>query len=232
MNAGSVKDNVSRICDEVANACAQSGRDPADVHIMAVTKTVDAARVNEAIRAGIRLLGENRAQELLAKYGDYEREQAQIHFIGHLQSNKVRQVIDKVTMIQSLDSVSLAGEIQRQCEKRDMTMDCLIEVNIGSELTKSGVEVQNLESFLEEVASFSRIHVRGLMSIPPICDTNAEIERHFAQLHELFVDIRGKKLDNIDMDFLSMGMSDDYPLAVKHGSNLVRVGSAMFGRRT
>lgn len=231
MSAFSIGENIKRIQDTVAQACAGCGRNPADVQVMAVTKTVDAARVNEAVRAGIRLLGENRAQELLAKYDDYEKKDVQIHFIGHLQSNKVRQVIDKVTMIQSLGSISLAEEIQRQCEKREMTMDCLVEVNIGNEITKSGIDKEHIFPFLEEVSNYPRLHVRGLMSIPPICDSSSEAERNFASLFQLFVDIKEKKLDNIDMDYLSMGMSDDYPLAIKHGSNLVRIGSAMFGRR-
>lgn len=231
LDNGSVADSVGRIRDEIARQCAACGRAPAEVRLMAVTKTVDAARVNEAIAAGVTLLGENRAQELLSKYDDYEKDGTEIHFIGHLQTNKVRQIIDKVTMIQSLDSIALAAEIQRQCEKYNRKMNCLIEVNVGSELTKSGVEPKVLPDFLPQIAAFDRICVCGLMAIPPICENDLEKERNFDELHKLFVDIRDKKIDNINMDFLSMGMSDDYLLAIKHGSGLVRIGSAMFGRR-
>ena len=198
---------------------------------MAVTKTVEPSRVNEAIGAGVNLLGENKAQELLAKYDTYDKDGVGIHFIGHLQSNKVRQIITKVTMIQSLDSISLAQEIERQCIKNNVEMNCLVEVNIGNELSKSGVNPDNVVQFMEQLPAFPHIHVRGIMSIPPICETEQEKEGYFSSLYKLFVDIGDKKIDNINMDFLSMGMSDDYTLAVKHGSNLVRIGSAMFGRR-
>lgn len=179
----------------------------------------------------MRLLGENRAQELLSKYDDYRKDGVEIHFIGHLQTNKVRQIADKVTMIQSLDSLPLAREIEKQCAKLGKKMDCLVEVNIGSELTKSGVSPEALPEFLEEVSSVGGICVRGLMSIPPVCENDLERERYFSSLYKLFVDIGQKKIDNISMDFLSMGMSDDYLLAIKHGSSLVRIGTALFGRR-
>lgn len=198
---------------------------------MAVTKTVDAERVNEAIAAGVTLLGENKAQELCAKYEDYHKSGVEIHFIGHLQTNKVRQIIDKVTMVQSLDSIPLAEELQRQCEKHQKQLDCLVEVNIGEEQTKSGVLPQFLPRFLEQMANFDRIHIRGMMAIPPICEDIVQKEHYFSSMHQLFIDIGEKKIDNINMDFLSMGMSDDYPIAIKHGSNLVRIGSALFGRR-
>ena len=222
---------VQRVTEQIAAACTAAGRQTDAVRLMAVTKTVEAARVNEAIGAGVRLLGENKAQELCAKYDAYDREGVEIHFIGHLQSNKVRQIIDKVTMIESLDSISLAQEIERQCEKRDRIMECLVEVNIGSELSKSGVEPDKLTDFLDSLSIFERIRVRGLMAIPPICNSDIEKEGYFDEMHKLFVDIREKKLDNIHMDFLSMGMSDDYLLAIKHGSNIVRLGTILFGHR-
>ena len=134
-------------------------------------------------------------------------------------------------MIESLDSISLAQEIERQCEKRDRIMECLVEVNIGSELSKSGVEPDKLTDFLDSLSIFERIRVRGLMAIPPICNSDIEKEGYFDEMHKLFVDIREKKLDNIHMDFLSMGMSDDYLLAIKHGSNIVRLGTILFGHR-
>ena len=228
---GEVAQAVLQIRQQLEKSCRECGRDPQEVRLMAVTKTVDPQRVNEAIAAGVTLLGENKAQELCAKYDQYQKDGVEIHFIGHLQTNKVKQIIDKVCMIQSLDSIALAQEIQKQCEKHDRTMDCLVEVNIGNEANKSGVLPEELEDFLVKVSGFSRIHVRGLMSIPPVCEINEEIEQYFCKMQKLFVDIKAKKLDNIHMDFLSMGMSGDYPLAVKYGSTMVRIGTAMFGHR-
>ncbi|WP_101911411.1 YggS family pyridoxal phosphate-dependent enzyme [Marasmitruncus massiliensis] len=227
----SIAHTVRCISDHIREACVSCGRNPADVRFMAVTKTVDAARVNEAIDAGITLLGENKAQELCAKYEDYHKSGVEIHFIGHLQTNKVRQIIDKVTMVQSLDSIPLAEELQRQCEKHQKHLDCLVEVNIGEEQTKSGILPELLPRFLEQMTNFDRIHVRGMMAIPPICEDIVQKEHYFSSMYQLFIDIGEKKIDNINMDFLSMGMSDDYSIAIKHGSNLVRIGSALFGRR-
>ena len=226
-----VAQQVARIQEEIWETCAACGRDPASVRLMAVTKTVEPERVNQAIQAGVRLLGENKAQELLEKFDAYHKEQVEIHFIGHLQTNKVRQIVDRVTMVQSLDSVHLAAELDKQCAKLGKVMDCLVEVNVGSELTKSGVEPERLLDFLGELSQFHQIHVRGLMAIPPICESDREIEGYFSDLHKLFVDIGGEKIDNINMDFLSMGMSGDYLLAIKHGSNIVRIGTALFGHR-
>ena len=227
----SIAQTVHRISDQIQEISVNCGRNPADIRFMAVTKTVDAVRVNEAIDAGITLLGENKAQELCAKYEDYHKNGVEIHFIGHLQTNKVRQIIDKVTMVQSLDSISLAEELNRLCEKHQKQLDCLVEVNIGKEQTKSGIFPELLPQFLEQMTKFERIHVRGMMAIPPICEDIVQKEHYFSSMHELFIDIKEKKIDNINMDFLSMGMSDDYPTAIKHGSNLVRIGSALFGRR-
>lgn len=228
---GSIAQTVNEILDNIEKTSAQCGRNKSDIRLMAVTKTVDASRVNEAIDAGVTLLGENRAQELCAKYDEYKKNAVDIHFIGHLQSNKVRQIINKVSMIESLDNLSLAKEIQRQCQKNQKTMDCLIEVNIGHEETKSGVLPENLPQFIDQLAEFECIKVQGIMSIPPICEEIYQKERYFANLYKLFIDIKDKKIDNINMDILSMGMSDDYLLAIKHGSNLVRIGSALFGKR-
>lgn len=228
---GSIAHTVDEILKNIQNTCVQCGRNESDIQLMAVTKTVDASRVNEAINAGITLLGENRAQELCAKYDEYKKDEVDIHFIGHLQSNKVRQIINKVSMIESLDNISLAKEIQRQCQKNQKTMNCLIEVNIGYEDSKSGVLPENLPQFIEGLAKFDCIKVQGIMSIPPICEEIYQKERYFANLYKLFIDIKEKKIDNINMDILSMGMSDDYLLAIKHGSNLVRIGSALFGLR-
>ena len=231
LNELSISETIRNITDSIENQCLRYHRKREDVRLMAVTKTVEPARVNQAIAAGITLLGENKAQELCSKFDSYNKNGVDIHFIGHLQSNKARQVIDKVSMIESLESMSLAKELQKLCTLRDCTIDCLIEVNIGEEDTKSGVAPEKLEEFCYSLAPFDRIKVQGLMSIPPISSEEAQKERYFSNLYKLFIDIRDKKIDNINMNFLSMGMSDDYLLAIKHGSNIVRIGSAIFGRR-
>lgn len=226
-----IRENYKRITELLCEAALSANRSPESVKLMAVTKTNSAQRVNEAIAAGITLLGENRAQELLAKYDDYDRVGCDIHFIGHLQSNKVRSIIDKVTMVQSVDRLSLLKELDRCSFETGKIMPVLIEVNIGKEESKSGVMPEELEDFVAVAAQFSNIKVRGLMTIPPNSKNNAETERYFEQMYRRFIDIKAKKMDNISMDILSMGMSDDFHLAVKHGSNIVRIGRGLFGER-
>jgi pyridoxal phosphate enzyme (YggS family) len=223
-----IAENLKAVMFNISEAAARAGRQPDSVRLMAVTKTVPAVFVNEAIAQGVRLLGENRAQELREKYDDYDKTGVEIHFIGHLQSNKTRQIIDKVAMIQSLDRLSLAKEIDSQAKK---PMRVLIEVNIGGEASKSGVAPERLEELLHGVSGFRNIKVEGLMTIPPISDDLRVTERYFHKMQELWLDIKAKKIDNVNMEILSMGMSDDYTAAIKHGSNIVRVGTAIFGRR-
>ncbi len=222
--------NIEKIREEIAAACARSGRSIDEVKIMAVTKTVPYEEVNFAVSKGITLLGENRAQEMLSKYEMYSPE-AEIHFIGALQSNKVRYVIDKVKMIQSVDSVKLAAEISKRAQICGIEMEALVEINIGEEESKSGIEVAKAEEMVCEIAEMKGIKVRGLMTIPPICEKMAESGKFFENMRRLFVDIKGKKIDNVSMDILSMGMSGDYVEAIEHGTNIVRLGRAIFGER-
>ena len=231
LNEQEVAQNVQKIAQDVREAALQAGRDPSEVQVMAVTKTVDPVLVNAAIGAGITLLGENKAQELCAKYDSYHKDGVQIHFIGHLQTNKVRQIVDKVSMVESVDSVKLAREIDRHCAAIGKVMDVLLEVNIGREENKTGVFPELLPALLEEAGKLEHIRVRGLMTIPPVCETEEEVLQYFSQMRQLFIDIKQKKYDNISMEILSMGMSDDYLAAVRCGSNIVRIGTAMFGQR-
>ncbi|MCH5349905.1 MAG: YggS family pyridoxal phosphate-dependent enzyme [Oscillospiraceae bacterium] len=199
-------------------------RKPDDiVRIMAVTKTVPYERVNEAVREGITLLGENRVQEYLEKKDFYDKN-AEINFIGHLQSNKIKYIIDSVTMIHSVDTEKLASEIDRLAARSEKRMDILLEVNIGGEDSKSGVSPDAAEELLYKTMQMKNIRVRGLMTIPPI----GESEKAFDKMRMLFDDLKTKYPD---MDTLSMGMSADYALAVKYGSNIVRIGSGIFGSR-
>ncbi len=226
-----VRENVRSILQQVRQTALEAGRDPQQVQVMAVTKTVAPELVNAAIAEGITLLGENKAQELCEKYDSYCKEGVSIHFIGHLQTNKVRQIVDKVCMIESVDSVKLAREIERQCANIGKVMDVLVEVNIGAEESKSGVSPEQLPALLQEIGQFEHIRVRGLMAIPPVCEDEQQVSQYFSQMSQLFIDIKQKKYDNINMEILSMGMSADYPIAVQQGSNIVRIGTAMFGQR-
>lgn len=231
LNEQEVAQNVRAIMQQVRDTALQAGRDPSEVQVMAVTKTVDSVLVNAAIGAGITLLGENKAQELCAKYDSYHKDGVQIHFIGHLQTNKVRQIVDKVSMVESVDSIKLAREIDRHCAAIGKVMDVLLEVNIGREENKTGIFPEFLPALLEEAGKLEHIRVRGLMTIPPVCETEEEVLQYFSQMRQLFIDIKQKKYDNISMEILSMGMSADYLAAVRCGSNIVRIGTAMFGQR-
>ena len=193
---------------------------------MAVTKTVEPEKVNFAVSQGITLLGENRVQEYLSKKDSYDKS-AKVHIIGHLQTNKVKYIINDVDMIQSVDSLKLANEINRLAEKNSRVMDVLLEVNIGDEASKSGVSAQALYELAGQISVLDNIRIRGLMAIPPI----GADESVFEHMKELFEGLKEKKLRNMQADVLSMGMSGDYELAIKHGSNLVRIGTKLFGAR-
>lgn len=225
-DSSAVSENIKRIAFEIGEAKAKYRSQDDEVRIMAVTKTVPAETVNEAIRCGITLLGENRVQEYLSKK-DLYLPRHELHFIGHLQTNKVKYIADSVDMIQSVDSLRLAEEINRLCKKNGRVMDVLIEVNIGGEESKSGVAPEMLEELLYKAAQLPNISVKGLMCIPPA--GNGEV--FFSKMKQLHLDISAKKLDNINMSILSMGMSGDYAEAVRYGSTLVRIGTKLFGAR-
>lgn len=221
-----ILENYKEICYNINNAKIKFNRENSNVDLMAVTKTVEPERINFAIENGITLLGENRVQEYLSKKDLYNKN-ADVHFIGHLQTNKVKYIVNEVKMIQSVDSVKLAREINRLSEKNNKVMDILVEVNIGNELSKSGVSKEMLFDFIKEISTFKNISVCGLMAIPPI----GSDESVFNDMHELFIKAGDMKIDNGSMKTLSMGMSGDYELAIKHGSNLVRIGTKLFGAR-
>lgn len=221
-----ILDNIKDIRERVENAKAKYRSADETVRIMAVTKTVEPDKINFAIENGFTLLGENRVQEYLSKKDSYLKT-ASVHFIGNLQTNKVKYIINEVDMIQSVSGIKLAGEINRLAQKNDKVMDVLIEVNIGEEQTKGGVDACALDELVRAAAELKNIHIRGLMAIPPIgCG-----EETFEKMHRLFVTLKENRIDNVDMDILSMGMSGDFELAIKHGSNLVRIGTALFGAR-
>ena len=223
--------NYNRIIENINRAAEDSGRKAEDIIFLAATKTVDAPTINHAISLGLKYIGENRVQELLSKYDDYDLDNASLHFIGHLQTNKVRQIVGKVALIQSVDSVRLAEEISKCSKKLGLTTDILLEVNIGREENKSGVTPEELPELIERIRPIEAVRVRGLMAIPPICENAQENCKFFDNMRNIFLDIKSKNIDNISMDILSMGMSDDYAEAIRCGSNMIRVGSALFGAR-
>ena len=225
-----VVENLKIIRDNIAAAAEKSGRNEKDIRLMAVTKTVAPELVNVAINNGVDLLGENRVQEYLDKKDSYLNG-CEVQFIGHLQTNKVKYIIDKVSLIQSVDSVKLAKEISRCALKNNLTMDILVEINIGEEASKSGTSPQEALELVDEISKLEALRVRGLMSIPPICDKKEESLHYFSRLRQIFIDIGAKNIDNVYMDYLSMGMSQDYEAAIEMGANIVRIGSALFGQR-
>lgn len=221
-----ILENCREICYNVENAKAKYRSDSDDVKIMAVTKTVEPEKVNFAISQGFTLLGENRVQEYLSKKDLYDSS-AEVHMIGHLQTNKVKYIINDVSLIQSVDSIKLAAEINRLAAKNNKTMNILVEVNIGNEISKSGVDSSQLNELIEEIAQMKNVSIKGLMAIPPI----GSGEKVFEKMHGLFLGVKEKAIEGVSMDILSMGMSGDYELAIKHGSNLVRIGTKLFGAR-
>lgn len=227
-----VTENLKAIRENIARAAEKSGRSPSDITLLAATKTVPPEVINHAIvNEGLTHIGENKVQELCSKYDELKLEHCSCEFIGHLQTNKVKQLMDKVDRIQSVDSVKLAKEISRLAQRDGRVMPILIEVNIGGEESKSGVAPEALEELLGEIATLPNLSVQGLMTIPPISENIVNTGRFFSKMYKNFIDIKAKKLDNICMDYLSMGMSSDYELAIESGANIVRIGSSIFGKR-
>jgi hypothetical protein len=227
----SVYDNAKSVLERIAEASVKSGRNPDDVLLTAASKMNSADRVREAFSAGVHAFGENRVQEMEEKLTAGAYDGAELHFIGHLQRNKVKNVTGKVKLIQSVDSTELVELIGKRATTLGITQDILLEVNIGREESKSGVLTEELEELLEFASKTKGIFVKGLMTIPPANENSQKTRGYFDQMSNLFVDMSGKKYDNVSMNFLSMGMSRDFEEAILAGANIVRVGSAIFGER-
>ncbi len=226
-----ISDNIARIREEIREAELRAGVPEDSVRLMAVTKTVDPERINRAIECGIDLIGENKVQEYLAKRDSLKLDGVEKRLIGHLQTNKVKKIVGEVDLIESVDSVNLAREIGKRAELLGITQDVLIEVNVGGEESKTGLDKSKLTETVDEIAEIGGIKVKGLMTVAPICEKSEQVRKFFTEMYKLFIDIRAEKKDNTDMQILSMGMSGDYIDAVLCGSNSVRVGSAIFGAR-
>ena len=227
----SIAKNIDAIRAEIVQAAIDAGRNPSDILLCAATKMNDADRVRQAIAAGVDCCGENRVQELTAKLAEDAYRGAPVHFIGHLQTNKVRQVVGKVDLIQSVDSLRLLDAIQKEAAKQGICQDVLLEINIAGEESKSGFTSLEIFDILPKIGSFPNIKVKGLMAIPPICQNPGDNRKFFQEIYALAVDITTKKYDNVWVEILSMGMSDDFRDAIACGSTMIRVGTAIFGAR-
>jgi len=222
-------DNFAAMRERIRLSAETAGRKAEDITLVAVTKTVDADVINYVHdNLGVNVIGENRVQSLLEKYDKLHRDGLKIHFIGSLQTNKVKYIIDKVDLIQSLDSLRLAKEIDRQAKRVGRVMDVLIEINSGREENKGGIMPEDAESFLEEVLKFENIRVVGVMTIGPVCEDTKELKKFFEETYRTFLDFSTKKLHNIDSPILSMGMSRGFEYAIETGSTMVRIGTALF----
>ena len=225
-----LEENLKDVEEKIQQACARAGRDRSEVTLIAVNKTKPEAVLKEAYDLGFRVFGENKVHELTDKYEALPKD-IHWHMIGHLQRNKVKYIIDKVDMIHSVESLKLAEEIEKRAAQKDIVMDILIEVNMAAEESKFGVKPEDTEALLREIAKMQHIRVRGLMTVAPFVENQEENREVFRQMRELLVDMNGKKIDNIKMDTLSMGMTGDYEVAIEEGATIVRVGTGIFGER-
>ncbi|MBQ9609960.1 MAG: YggS family pyridoxal phosphate-dependent enzyme [Lachnospiraceae bacterium] len=225
-----LKENLDNVLKNINMACQKSGRNPDEVTLIAVSKTKPLSDIEELITYGIREYGENKVQELCDKYESVSTN-VNWHLIGHLQTNKVKYIVDKAYLIHSVDSIHLAQEIEKQAAKKNVICDILIQVNIAHEETKFGIDETNIYEILDIVKDFEHIRVRGLMTIAPFVDNPEDNRVHFSKMHQLLLDIKSKNIDNIDMSILSMGMTNDYMVAIEEGATMVRVGTGIFGER-
>lgn len=227
----SIAENVARVRAQMAQAALRCGRNPEEIKLCAATKMNDADAVRQAIAAGVDCCGENRVQELTAKLAENAYADAPVHFIGHLQTNKVRQVVGKVDLIQSVDSAHLLRAVDREAGRQGIRQDILLEINIGNEASKGGFSPEEILPLLENFGEFSNVCVKGLMAIPPISRFPGENLEFFQKMRQISVDIRDIINDNVKVDCLSMGMSGDFEDAIAAGSTMIRVGTAIFGAR-
>lgn len=225
-----VVDNYRFVKTEIEKIAKDTGRDPNEITLIAVSKTKPLSDIEALISIGVEDFGENKVQELCDKYENVSKP-VKFHQIGHLQTNKVKYVVDKAALIHSVDSIRLAKEIQKEAAKKDIIAQVLIEVNIAREESKFGLMAEEVIPFLEEIKDYDHIHVNGLMTIAPFVDNPEDNRKYFRELKQLSLDITCKNIDNIDMNVLSMGMTNDYRVAIEEGATMVRVGTAIFGHR-
>ncbi len=225
-----IRDNIISINDNIEKICRRIGRNPSEVEVIAVTKTVDADAINYVIACGAENIGESKAQEIMSKYEKIIKK-VKWHLIGHLQTNKVKYIIDKVDLIHSVDSLSLAEEIDKRATKAGLIKDILIQVNVAEEASKFGIKYDEIDRFLEQLQKYENIQVKGFMTIAPYFEDVELVRPIFRRLKEKFDQIAGLDMPKVQMTYLSMGMTNDYPVAIEEGANLVRIGTGIFGER-
>lgn len=226
----SVKDNLDRVRENIQNTLVKSGRELDDLTLITVTKTIDLDKIEEALSLGVKDIGENRVQELEKRIVHFD-DRVNYHMIGHLQTNKVRNIVDKVQLIHSLDRMSLGKELNKRGKMNDIIVDALIQVNVAEEESKFGLKLEEVLPFIEKMLKFDNIRIKGLMTMAPYTEDEKILRHVFRQMYKLKEDIEKRNYKTLDMNYLSMGMSNDYEIAIEEGSNMVRVGSAIFGER-
>jgi pyridoxal phosphate enzyme (YggS family) len=225
-----IKDNLNDIKDRIAVAAIKSGRQPEEITLVTVTKTLPIDVINAAITFGITDIGENKVQEVMDKY-DHILNEPKWHLIGHLQTNKVKYIADKVSLIHSVDSLRLAEEISRRCEKLETVMDILIQINVADESTKFGIQRDEVFELVEQVSLLTNVRIKGLMTIAPNIEDEQELRKYFAEMKDIFETLKKTMYNRVDMTYLSMGMTNDYEIAIEEGANMVRIGTGIFGAR-
>ncbi|SKC87321.1 YggS family pyridoxal phosphate-dependent enzyme [Maledivibacter halophilus] len=225
-----IEENINNVLENIENACEKINKNPDEINLVAVTKTIEPERINTALKTGIKNIGENKVQEIMEKY-DKINYNPHWHLIGHLQTNKVKYIIDKVDLIHSLDSIRLAEEINKRAKKINRIMNVLIQINIADDEAKFGISHNEIDGFIKELSKFENIKVEGLMTIVPYMDNKEKVRPYFRKMKEIFEDLKNCDYENINMKYLSMGMTNDYIVAIEEGANMIRVGTAIFGER-
>ncbi len=225
-----IRDNIEDVLENIAKAAGSVGRNKDDVTLIAVSKTKSVSDIEAALECHVKNMGENKVQEIRQKY-EALGNNAKWHMIGHLQTNKVKYIIDKVDLIHSVDSIKLAEKISVEAKKMDKNIDILIQLNVANEESKFGIKTRELDDFISQVRNMSHVRIKGLMTIAPYVEDPEENRKIFREINQLAVDIKRKNIDNVNMDILSMGMTNDYMVAIEEGSTMVRVGTGIFGKR-
>ena len=225
-----LKENLELVQNKIDMACAKAGRNVEDITLIAVSKTKPLADIEELITCGCTEFGENKVQELVDKYENVSTK-VNWHLIGHLQTNKVKYIVDKVSLIHSVDSLKLAKEIEKEAIKKNVCVDILVQVNVANEDTKFGLDTSQVLQLVEDISLLSHVKIKGLMTIAPYVENPEDNRGYFKELKQLLLDIKSKNIDNVDMSILSMGMTNDYEVAIEEGATMVRVGTGIFGER-
>lgn len=225
-----IEKNYLDVKERVKCACERAGRKEEEVLLIAVSKTRTGEEINQAAKAGARVFGENKPQELKEKADTLSKEY-QWHMIGHLQTNKIKYIIERACLIHSVDSYKLAEAINKEAQKKNLIADILVQVNIASEDSKFGLEFDEVEALIRQIAALENLHIKGLMTVPPFVENPEDNRIHFQKMRQLFIDIKEKNIDNVDMSELSMGMTGDFEVAIEEGATMVRVGTGIFGER-